>query len=312
MSTDLSAQGCADVRHPAATRKRRVGIVGAGSLGQYLIHAISHDPKASSELEIAFVWNRSSAKLQALAAEEQLPRSLLCDDLAHVAEYRADVIVEVCHPDISKRWGAAFLATADYYCGSPTALADAATDAALRAAAAAGAANPSGHGLYIPAGALWGAVDLAKLSARGGLASLAITMKKHPASLKLEGALGERVAALLADGTPGETVIFDGPVRELAPLAPNNVNTMAAAAVAAANLGFDGVRAVLISDPGLLAHVVTVDARGRPGPDGQAFRVFTERYNPAPPGAITGAATYASFLSSLLATGGRGAGVHMC
>ena len=33
--------------------------------------------------------------------------------------------------------------------------------------------------------------------------------------------------------------LYRGPVRELCPLAPNNVNTMAAGAVAATNLGFD-------------------------------------------------------------------------
>ena len=36
------------------------------------------------------------------------------------------------------------------------------------------------------------------------------------------------------------------------------------------------------------------------------------RRNPASPGAVTGSATYASFLSSLLRVGGRGAGVHLC
>ena len=39
--------------------------------------------------------------------------------------------------------------------------------------------------------------------------------------------------------------LYRGPVRELCPLAPNNVNTMAAAAVAAANLGFDNTIGVL-------------------------------------------------------------------
>ena len=33
--------------------------------------------------------------------------------------------------------------------------------------------------------------------------------------------------------------LYRGPVRDLCPLAPNNVNTMAAGAVAASNLGFD-------------------------------------------------------------------------
>ena len=40
-----------------------------------------------------------------------------------------------------------------------------------------------------------------------------------------------------------------GPVRELCPLAPNNVNTMACAAIAAHNLGFDGVMGCLVADP---------------------------------------------------------------
>jgi len=40
-----------------------------------------------------------------------------------------------------------------------------------------------------------------------------------------------------------------GAVRELCHLAPNNVNTMAAAALAAHNLGFDNVSGCLISDP---------------------------------------------------------------
>ena len=44
-------------------------------------------------------------------------------------------------------------------------------------------------------------------------------------------------------------VLYHGPVRPLCPLAPNNVNTMAAAAVAASNLGFDGTVGRLVSDP---------------------------------------------------------------
>ena len=45
--------------------------------------------------------------------------------------------------------------------------------------------------------------------------------------------------------------LYYGPVRQLCPLAPNNVNTMAAAAVAASNLGFDKVLGRLVSDPGI-------------------------------------------------------------
>ena len=45
------------------------------------------------------------------------------------------------------------------------------------------------------------------------------------------------------------TFPLTGPVRDLCPLAPNNVNTMACAAIAAHNLGFDGVVGCLVADP---------------------------------------------------------------
>lgn len=289
----------------APPRRRRVGIVGFGSLGQFLAEKILTDAKASAAFELAFVWNRSPDKVDAFVPA--LPDGVKCRDLADFPKYGADVIVEVSHPDVTRAWGAAFLAHADFYCGSPTAFADPAIDAPLRAAAASGP-----FGVYVPAGALWGAVDIAKMADRGTIKYLAITMKKHPASLKLEGVLGEKVAALQAAGTPGESVVYEGSVRGLCPLAPNNVNTMAAAAIAAHTLGFDGVQARLVSDPSLEAHVITIDVRGAPGADGQCFRSFTERYNPAPPGAVTGLATYASFLSSLFFAGGKGAGVHLC
>jgi aspartate dehydrogenase len=87
---------------------------------------------------------------------------------------------------------------------------------------------------------------------------------------------------------------------------------MAAAAIAAHTLGFDGTVARLVCDPRLEAHVIDVEVRGKPLPSGHCFACHTRRDNPAPPGAITGQATFVSFLSSLLEAGGRGAGVHMC
>jgi aspartate dehydrogenase len=101
-------------------------------------------------------------------------------------------------------------------------------------------------------------------------------MKKHPSSLKLGGDLAARNTAALT--TEGETVLYDGtnflarsvymsdvshigPVRDLCALAPNNVNTMAAASIAAVNLGFGQVRARLVADPRLvdLSGVVFID-----------------------------------------------------
>lgn len=145
-------------------------------------------------------------------------------------------------------------------------------------------------------------------------------MSKHPSCFRLTGDLP-------SDWMEGEGrhVLFNGSVAELCPLAPNNVNTMAAAAVAAGTLGFNGVRGEIVSDtawvlPNMTTnpdaaihfclnhtfhdfscprlsdyHVVEVEVTGPGG-----FTVNTVRRNPASLGAVTGKATYASFLSSLL------------
>ena len=46
-----------------------------------------------------------------------------------------------------------------------------------------------------------------------------------------------------------KVTLYEGPVRPLCSLAPNNVNTMAAAAMAAHNLGLDRVVGRLVADP---------------------------------------------------------------
>ena len=153
------------------------------------------------------------------------------------------------------------------------------------------------------------------MAEQGTLGSLTITMAKEPSSFKLYGALKEKLEAVRE--TPGETVLYDGPVRELCPMAPHNVNTIACAALAtgaSAGLGFDGVRARLVSDPSLEAHVIDIEVGGNRPAGSEQFTVSTRRYNPAVKGAVTGNATYNSFWASLLrASGGRlGPGLHFC
>ena len=132
-----------------------------------------------------------------------------------------------------------FLQTCDFMLGSPTALADKTIQEKLYKEA------EFKHGLYVPSGAFWGGEDIRKMSDRGSLKGLVVTMKKHPSSFKLYGDIKE-----INDKVADEPVVlYEGPVRQLCPMAPNNVNTMAAACVAAKNLGFDKVVGKLVSDP---------------------------------------------------------------
>uniref|UniRef100_A0A8C5K970 Aspartate dehydrogenase domain containing n=1 Tax=Jaculus jaculus TaxID=51337 RepID=A0A8C5K970_JACJA len=135
----------------------------------------------------------------------------------------------------------------------------------------------------------------AQILRHADLLSLRVTMATHPDGFRLEGALAA------ASSTGPRTVLYEGPVRGLCPLAPRNSNTMAAAALAAPSLGFDCVIGVLVADHSLTdMHVVDVELRGPPGTTGQSFAVHTHRENPAQPGAVTGSATFSAFWLSLL------------
>lgn len=270
----------------------RVGIVGYGHLGEFLVKRILKEGE-SLGLTLAFVWNRNPDKLRG-----SLPEELILHDLSGFKDRGVDVIVEVCHPNIVKQYGVLFLSLVNFLVGSPSALSDQLLNHQLRQAA-----EHHGRTLYVPSGALWGGQDIQRLNDSGVLTALFIRMSKHPSCFRLTG-------DVRSDWTDdeGRRVLFNGSVAELCPVAPNNVNTMAAAAVAAGMLGFEGVRGEIVSDTALSDyHVVEVEVTGVNG-----FSVHTVRRNPAKLGAVTGSATYNSFWSSLLVCKGHGGRVYLC
>lgn len=272
---------------------RRIGIVGFGHIGQYIYNAL----KDSKEFEVCFVWNRSEDKLKGL------PQDIILKDLEDFSKRNADLIIEVAHISITKTYGEQFLQSSDFMIGSPTALADLELETSLRRKAL-----ESGHGLYVPAGAFWGGEDVKKMADQNSLKGLKVTMKKHPSSFKLVGELVKKNEQVGED----PVILYEGPVRQLCPMAPANVNTMACAAIAGHNLGFDKVQGCLVADRSLECHIVEIEVTGPSGEDGQQFTVKTTRTNPCRIGAVTGNATYASFLYSVKRAHGKGGGVHLC
>lgn len=273
-------------------------MVGYGRLGQSLVsQLLTQGPELG--LELVFVWNRDPSRMAG-----SVPRSLQLQNLAAVVERHPDLVVEVAHPKIIHESGAQILRHANLLVGSPSALADQATERQLREAS-----HCWGHAVFVARGALWGIEDIARLDAAGGLQSLRVTMATHPDGFRLEGPLAA------VHSTRPRTVLYEGPVRGLCPFAPRNSNTMAAAALAAPSLGFDHVIAVLVADLSLTdMHVVDVELTGPPGPTGRSFAVRTHRENPAEPGAVTGSATITTFWRSLLGCCRLPStpGIHLC
>jgi aspartate dehydrogenase len=248
----------------ASTNIITVGIVGYGKLGQYLAKEILSQGADKCGLQIGFIWNRTPETVET----DPIAAPYLLRNLQHFAEPRAlvnggdmvtvDLVIEVAHPDITTQYGEQFARACNVFLGSPTALADRSLEQRLRQAA-----SDTGHAIYVPSGALWGAVDLQKMADADTLGSVTITMKKEPSSLKVMGSVANLNKQYIESDSSDEHVLYDGCVRDLCPLAPNNVNTMACAALAAHTLGFDQVRARLVADKRLTAHVIEIDIRGK-------------------------------------------------
>lgn len=163
------------------------------------------------------------------------------------------------------------------------------------------ASNEFNHKIYVPCGAFWGGDDIRKMADRNTLKALSITMKKHPSSLKLESPLKELIDN---HNESNPLIVYQGPVRDICHLAPNNVNTMAVGALVAHNLGFDKVQACLVADPSLTdKHLIEIEVTGPYNEKlNQSFKCTTIRSNPAIVGHVTGNQTYESFYNSLLDT----------
>ena len=165
--------------------------------------------------------------------------------------------------------------------------------------------NDGGRGLYIPRGALPGLNEVLRMVAKGKLGAAEICMQKHPSSLKY----GRELNPPLSE-TTAERTIYDGPLRELCSLAPNNVNTMAVLALAS-QLGFDSVRARLVADPSLQHHITSVRLLGH-DTGGPRYSLDLIRKAPAGAGAVTSTATLTTFATSMLGARDQGPGVHFC
>jgi aspartate dehydrogenase len=224
------------------SRKTRIGVIGYGYIGRHLCQAVTDNP--AWNLELAFVHNRDPQRLG------DVPEGLRLSDLSQAQERSADLIVECAHPDISRHFGAAFLAHADYLPLSTNALGDEAVEQSLLQAAA-----RSGHRLLIPHGALIGLDNLVECQSMW--AEVTITFYKHPNNIDFADS-GIDPATIRA-----KTIVYDGPVRGITKLFPRNVNTMATCALA--TTGLDRCRGVLVADPSLDVAIAEVHAKGHDG-----------------------------------------------
>lgn len=257
-------------------RRRRVGLIGFGFIGRHVYERISRD--AQSPLEIAFVHNRGA---EALA---DVPQALRLHDLSQLASREPDLVVEMSHPSCTQQWGEAILGVANYLPLSVTALADdALRERLVRTAQAAGTT------LAVPHGALMGLDSLREW--RHQWEEVTITFIKHV------GNIDWSESGIDPSGVRPGHVVYDGPVRGIAPLYPRNVNTMVTCALA--TVGLDRCRGRLVVSDQPNVAVADIVARGR---DGSLLTMRKEQ----PAKGVSGTELVESQFASLL----RAAGVN--
>ncbi|MCH2374013.1 MAG: DUF108 domain-containing protein [Planctomycetes bacterium] len=258
----------------------RIGLVGYGHIGKAVHGMIDED--SENGMEVVFVHDQFPDTIK------EVSNDLVLKDLTTFADRNADLVVEMAHPDVTRAWGAKVLEKTNYMLISVTALADRQLEEKLNATS-----REFGTRCFIPHG---GAVGLdALFENRDVWDEVTVTMKKPPKNVDCAA------AGVDPDSISKETVLYEGPTRDVCPKFPRNVNTMAA--IAYAGIGFDRTHSVLIVNPEWSTATVAVNAKA-PG-----LELNVERVEGIT--GVTGASTPASIYNSVQTIASTGSGIHL-
>ena len=212
---------------------QRIGIVGHGIRGSYLVRKIDE----SEDLSLAFVHDVDRCKLSGL------PQSLVLNSIEEAKERRADIIVEVASSELVHKFAHVILQFTDLLIVSVAALAEKGLKEKLDTIAK---ANKTHY--YISHGAIVGLDGV-----RDGkeiIQDVKITTIRPQEGYGLKKRVTER------------TVLYEGPTRRACQLFPRNVNIHASLALH--GLGFDKTYSTVIADPGtrMMRHIIEVKGHG--------------------------------------------------
>jgi len=265
----------------------KIAILGFGRLGQSLFKQVQTNARFAERFEVVGLWNRTYERFE----EAEIPR--------HVRTYRdidifmdsleeVDLVVECAHPTILHTYATTILSKTHLFVSSPSAFGALTFYEEVRECL-----KTASYHCYIPLGASIGIWDVMRLEKDGLLKSVHIEMRKHPSSFKIKD---PSALARLRESAqiPGEVVVSRGNVAEINEIAPQNTNTMAIYALVAGELGFLGCKGSIIADRSLDSHIIDCYVETHLG-----LKTRFTRDNPANHSAVTGKATFYSFLNSV-------------
>lgn len=217
----------------------RLGLIGLGAIGKQIIAAAAGGALPGVEIAAILVRTPRPEDVRITA------------DPARFFGHELDAVAEGAgHQAVRDHGERALDAGADLLITSVGAL----TDDGLRERLVASATRNKKR-LILPSAGI-GSLDILSAAAVGGLDDVTITVRKQP-----EAWLGtEAEGRIDLMHLNGPVTIYDGPVRDGARRFPQNVNISAATALA--GLGLDRTRLVIVADPTIRTHVVSIEARG--------------------------------------------------
>lgn len=224
----------------------RIGLIGAGALGTYLI-----EEQKNYSYEVVSVFVRDKQKYADFAKKHHLT---LYDDLDDFLASSIDCVVEVAGVPAAKQFGVKVAKQKNLLIISIGAFADDAFATEIEKTAKA-----NGHTIYLPSGAI-GGLDLVQNAKDTNQLESVIIETRKPAH------------SLIDEPITTEKVVFDGIAKDAIAKFPKNVNI--SIALSLAGLGVDQTKVRLIADPVATTnqHKITVS-----GPFGEAsFHISNE------------------------------------
>ena len=258
----------------------RIGLIGYGQIGK-AVHAMI-DKDVENGMEVVFIHDQYAGALKGV------PDELALEDLGGFMERQPNLVVEMAHPEVTRKWGKAIVEQTNYMLVSVTAMADPEVERMLQQTT-----RQCGTRVFIPHGGVVG-MDALREN-REVWESVEVVMKKPPKNVDC-AAVG-----LDPERIDKETVLYDGPTRGICPKFPRNVNTHAA--IALAGIGFDRTHSILVVNPAWNTAVVAIHAWGG------GIELKVERIEGIT--GVTGASTPASIYNSVQMIGSTGPGIHL-
>jgi aspartate dehydrogenase len=234
--------------------KLGVGLIGCGTIGTTLAHAIDRKQAGNANLVIIYdlITEKSNILCKKLVCKPKIATSfeelIACKDV--------DLVVEAASQEAVRNYALKVLgAGKDLLIMSVGALVD------LELAEEIGrCAQKNGRKVYIPSGAIAG-LDGVKAATIGKVDNVTLVTRKPPKGLR--DALYVKEKKINLEKLENATLIYEGTASEACKLFPANVNV--AAALGLAGIGTEKTKVQIIADPNVKRNIHEVKVKGEFG-----------------------------------------------